>query len=100
MTHLERAVELRPNMAAAWFYLGLAQAELGRLDAAGSSFRRTLALDPTHTRAYLALGRALARLDRRPEALRVLRHGAEHAAESVAIVEVLAEPEAEPAADR
>ncbi len=80
---------------AAWFYLGLAQADLGRLGAAEGSFRRALALEPTHDRPYLALARALMRQDRRPEALRILRHGAEHARRPAAIVEALAQAESE-----
>ena len=95
LPHLERAVELRPNMAPAWLYLGEVQVELDRPDDAVRSYRRALALEPAFGRAYLALGRLLMGQDRRAEALRLWRHGAEHAQEPQAIVEALARAEAE-----
>ena len=91
--HLERAIELRPTMDAAWFYLGEVQAGLDRLDAAVQSYRRALALRPTDGRAYLALGRLLMRRGRRAEALRIWRHGVEHASRPQAIAEALAQAE-------
>ncbi len=98
--HLERAVELTPNMNGGWYQLGEAQARLGAVDDAVASYRRALELDPTHSRAYLALGRLLIRQDRRAEALRYWRHGAEHAKQPERIVKALAEAEREPAASR
>jgi Flp pilus assembly protein TadD len=88
--HLERAVALRPNLAAAWFYLGTARAELGRLLEATAAFERALAIDPTHTRAYLALARTLVARGERGEALRTLRHGATAAARPEEVAEELA----------
>ena len=93
LPHLQRALDLRPNMASAWFYKGIAQAGLGRQAAAGESFRRTLALDPTHSRAYLALSQILIQQDQRAEALRYLRHGVEHAAKPGAIAQALSRAE-------
>lgn len=99
LIHFERAIELRPNMGAAWLYLGLVQARMGRLDDAGRSLRRALALEPTDGRAYLALGRVLMRQDLRAEALRYWRHGTEHAEDPKPIAEALARAEWEPPAD-
>ena len=96
LTHLQKALELRPNMTAAWFYQGVAQAQLGDGAGAADSFRRALALDPEHSRAYLALSQILIRQDRRAEALRYLRHGAEYADSPEAIVKALAELEKAP----
>ncbi len=95
MAHLERAVEMRPNMHAAWFYLGIAQAELKRFDDAIRSYQRTLALEPTHSRAYLSLARVLLQEGRRAEAVRYLRHGAEHASRPEAIVTALEQIESQ-----
>ncbi|MEM7586060.1 MAG: tetratricopeptide repeat protein [Acidobacteriota bacterium] len=76
--HLARAVELRPVMAPAWFYLGLTQIELGQLSDAADSLLQTVALDPSHNRAYVPLGQVLIRLNRAAEAERYWKHGIKH----------------------
>jgi tetratricopeptide (TPR) repeat protein len=71
--HLTRAIELaeRPETPdqpfqmvpwLAWFYLGSAQAQLGRLDAALESFRRAVRLKPDFKYARRLLGLAALRL--------------------------------------
>ena len=98
LPHLERAVELRPNMDKAWFYLCVAQAELDRFGDAVSSCRRALAIEPRHSRAYLVLAQILLRQGQRAEALRYLRHGAEHASEPGSVAKALAQAEQTPPA--
>ncbi|MBA1147217.1 tetratricopeptide repeat protein [Ectothiorhodospiraceae bacterium WFHF3C12] len=49
-------LEHRPGDARAWYRLGYAQAQLGRLEAAEASLRRALALDPEMARARHNLG--------------------------------------------
>ena len=72
---LGRVVESRPNMAGAWFYLGLAKALTGHSGEAVADYRRALEIDPSHTRAYLELGRALEKTGDVAEARRFLEHG-------------------------
>lgn len=79
---LLRAVELRPNLAAAWQHLGECELRLGHPDGAAIDARHALGLDPQLTDAYLTLGEALVQSGQRGEALRVLRHGAEHATDA------------------
>jgi tetratricopeptide (TPR) repeat protein len=90
---LSQALAERPNFAAAWYHRGNLEAQLGEAAAAVASYRRALAVDPTHTPAYLALGKALAAQGERDEALRVLRHGRIAAARPDAVAEALAEIE-------
>jgi hypothetical protein len=66
-----RAVEGRPTFVLAWFHLGEAQ----QGEKAIAAYRRT-EIDPTFTRAYLGIARALIARGDREEALRYLRHGA------------------------
>lgn len=50
---LERAIELQPHRAPAWFYLCYNQRHLGKLDLAVESCGQALASDPTYSRAHL-----------------------------------------------
>lgn len=59
--------------AAELYARGQAQEKAGKLDWAAASFRAALAADPTYLDAELELGRCLARLGWRDEALDVLR---------------------------
>ncbi len=52
---LERAIERRPSLAAAHFQLGNALAALDRRQEAVASYRRALAVEPTHPGARRAL---------------------------------------------
>ncbi|MGD9853720.1 MAG: tetratricopeptide repeat protein [Planctomycetaceae bacterium] len=55
---LERAVELDPDMAHAWFHLGECRRLAGGGDAAEAAYRRCLAIDPHHGRAQRSLDRS------------------------------------------
>jgi tetratricopeptide (TPR) repeat protein len=57
------------------FRLGQLLAEAGQHDEAVQSFRRTLELSPQFSKVYQLLGSSLIRLDRRAEAVQVLREG-------------------------
>ena len=72
----ERAVAGRPNFVLAWIHLG----DVGSGDAVLAAYRRALEIDPTSTRAYVALARALRARGSEEEALRILRHGSMFAA--------------------
>ncbi len=87
-------------MDGAWFQLGEAHSRLDRSGDAVACYRRALELDPIHSRAYLAFGRLLMRQDRRAEALRYWRHGAEHAKQPGPIAAALARAEQESQASR
>jgi tetratricopeptide (TPR) repeat protein len=65
-------VDAAPKDADRYFTLGLAQSEQN-LDAAMTSFRRTLELDPRHALARYNLGLALNRADRTSEAIDELK---------------------------
>jgi len=77
----ERALAGRPNFVLAWIHLG----DLRSGDAAIAAYRRALEIDPTSTRAYVALARALRARGNDKEALRFLRHGAAFAAKPEAV---------------
>jgi hypothetical protein len=63
-TLFEELTLAHPEDAAAWGALGLAQLNVGRLDAAASSYGKALALDPTSSRALVGVARvAIARGD-------------------------------------
>jgi tetratricopeptide (TPR) repeat protein len=91
--HLQRALEARPNLVAAWFQLGEVRAGLGRPSEAATCYRRALELDPRMTGAYVSLGKLLLARGDRPEALRWLRHGARFAARPDLVETALREAE-------
>ncbi|PYQ52314.1 MAG: hypothetical protein DMF59_05155 [Acidobacteria bacterium] len=72
----ERALAGRPNFVLAWIHLG----DVREGDAAIAAYRRALEIDPTSSRAYVALARALRARGDDKEALRYLLHGAAFAA--------------------
>jgi len=72
----ERAIAGRANFVPAWIHLG----DVRNGDAAIAAYRRALEIDPTSTRAYVALARALRARGDEKEAMRYLRHGETHAA--------------------
>jgi arylsulfatase A-like enzyme/Flp pilus assembly protein TadD len=53
--YLENAVEKDPKNTDAYFYLGLANAQLGKYDEAGRRFEQALENDPDYLKASLAL---------------------------------------------
>jgi tetratricopeptide (TPR) repeat protein len=89
--HLAKAVAARPNLVAAWYHLGEIRAARGRRDEALLCWQRALEIDPTHTKSYVSLGRALLAAGDRDEALRVLRHGAQAAAQPDEVAAALRE---------
>jgi tetratricopeptide (TPR) repeat protein len=96
-TELRRAVELRPNLAAAWLRLGDAERALAATQESGATreraleaYRQALALNPRMTAVYLALGDFWLEDGKRDDALRILRHGAEHAEDAQSIGQRLA----------
>ena len=54
-----RALELEPANADAYFWRGAAYERTGELDRALADFRQAIALDPDHVKAYDMLGRVL-----------------------------------------
>ena len=50
-----RAVELNPELAHSWFYLGKVQSVLGQTRDARNAYERCLKLDPEHGRAHAGL---------------------------------------------
>jgi Tfp pilus assembly protein PilF len=68
----ERALAGRPNFVLAWIHLG----DIRSGEPAIAAYRRALEIDPTSTRAYVAVARALRAQGDEKEALRYLRHGA------------------------
>lgn len=75
LEHYQRAIDLDPDYADAYFNLGNTLADLGRREPAERAYREALAHKAELPQAYLNLGR-LARLDGRPAAaVEVLRRG-------------------------
>lgn len=66
------ALEMSPNFTLAHYYLGLALLQLGEFGPAISAFHKVKAVDYQQQVTAL-LGHAYARLDRRPEALKMLQ---------------------------
>lgn len=64
-----------PDNELGHFRLGQLLLEDGQYDEAIKSFRRTLELSPQFSKVYQLLGTSLMRLERRDEAIRVLRDG-------------------------
>jgi adenylate cyclase len=74
---LRSAVEIDPNGANAWLWLGLSQIEAGHLHAARDSLERARALDPLAGIHAGWLGRVLAILGEREAAVELLRRADE-----------------------
>ena len=89
VTHFETAVKARSNMALAWYYLGYANGKLNRLNEAFVSYRRTLQIEPAHTRAYVGVGQVLIQQGNRDEAIRYYRHGLKVASQLAPIAKAL-----------
>jgi protein O-GlcNAc transferase len=66
---LQRAVELDPRLAPAWFNLGYALEGLERLDEALAAYRRAVAVAPQLAEAHNNLGNVLQKLKRHDEAV-------------------------------
>ena len=57
LTHLEKAVDLNPDHANAWYFYAQTARFLGRAKTAQEAFERCLGLDPCHGKAAHALAR-------------------------------------------
>ena len=73
---LRRAIQSKPS-ADAHFELGLAEGQLGNLDAAAAQFRKAIQLDPQMASAYSRLGVTLRRQGNHKAALAEFRKAAE-----------------------
>lgn len=83
LADFDRALALRGNQVAAWFYRGIALERLDRRSEAEAAYQRALEIDPRFTRGYLALAEsALVRGDK-SAARRWLAQGADVAADPV-----------------
>ena len=74
---LQRAVELDPESAHAWFNLGFLQQEEQRHDEALASFERALVLDPKLDRAWYGKALSLIKSGRPQEAVAPLKRNTE-----------------------
>ncbi len=74
LPHFRRAVELRPNMASAWYRLSFAYELLGRRDQALEGLRQSLAVEPSLDEGYMSLASLLRKEGELSEALRYERH--------------------------
>ncbi len=87
---LDRAVALRDNLVAAWYYRGVALESLDRREEAEASYRKALEVDPRFTRGYLALAASAGRRGDPAEARRWLLHGASVVADPGKVRQALA----------
>ena len=78
-------------MAPAWYYLGRAHASLNHIDEAIRGYQRVLEIEPSHTRAYLEIGRQLLKKGNREEALRYYQQGLKVASRIAPIAQALDE---------
>jgi len=94
--YLKQAKERRPVLTPAWYHLGNAQAKLSLDIEAIQSYKHALAIDPTDTRSYLAIGHILIKKGNHLEALRYWRFGKKIATDPEPIVKALAQYETTP----
>lgn len=88
---LERAVELRPDHAGAWYVLGVARARAGNdAGAAVDALALAVAVDPTFVDGYLTLADVLCAAGRRGAALEVLERARVVCPEAAAVLGKLA----------
>ena len=69
----KRAIALRPNLAAAHYFLGTTLHDLGKLDEAEASYRNSIAHNPNVPGAYISLGILLRNTGRSEEAEPIYR---------------------------
>jgi predicted TPR repeat methyltransferase len=67
--HLNKALEIEPRLARAWYALATLDAEAGNAEIAVGLYRKAIKADATHAAAHSGLGRALDALGRRAEAM-------------------------------
>jgi predicted TPR repeat methyltransferase/predicted negative regulator of RcsB-dependent stress response len=95
VTSLKQALALDWSLVSAHYHLGVALAELGRLEEAEAAYRDATLVDPTYTAAHQNLGEVLAQRGKLEEACvcfeRVLRSGRVAQRVRVSLADTLAE---------
>lgn len=77
LPHLRKAVEIHPQFASAYYWMGMVQIDQGEPDQALDSFERAIAEDKKYAPAYFPLGAIRNQRKEYAEAERVLRKGLE-----------------------
>jgi tetratricopeptide (TPR) repeat protein len=72
--HLERAVQLKPDVSAVHVVLGIAYVQKGSFDKAIKELTKAISLQPDNYLAYVNLGNAFARSGRREEQIEAEQH--------------------------
>jgi len=75
LTHLDKAIEMRPNLSKAWLYKGRMHDHLGQQDVGRKAMIRSLEIDPGDSDAYEHLVKLLRRMGKKDEANRFLSVG-------------------------
>jgi tetratricopeptide (TPR) repeat protein len=70
VSHFQRAIELKPDLAEAYTSLGVAQGSAGHIDQAIANFKQAIRVAPDYAEAYYDLGIALNRTGQTDEAIR------------------------------
>jgi uncharacterized protein (TIGR02466 family) len=71
VTAFEKAIELNPNLAAAYGNLGNAEQKRGNMEAAAAAYERACALNPKDTISYVSFGMARMKLGHAREAAEI-----------------------------
>lgn len=100
MTHLDRAIDMRFNLHAAWLYRGRLFKKQGDLAKARDQLKRALEIEPTYTAAYGELIAVLRALDQQQEAARYLALGLRVAKQPDALQALAPKPNHESGDDR
>ncbi len=82
ISQFETMAVAHPDDEMSHFSLGKAYADAGRFREAEGPFVRVLELNPSHSKTYELLGRTLLELDRRDDAVNILKQGFDVAAKS------------------
>ena len=75
LTHLDKAIAMRPHLSKAWLYKGRVHIQLEQLDQARKAFKRSLEIDPGDVAGYEQLVKLLRRMGQKAEAKRYLSVG-------------------------
>jgi protein O-GlcNAc transferase len=76
VVYFDRALTLRPNLAAGWYHRGNALVRLRKPAEAVRSFEQALVFGPSSIEVYKVVGEVLFQMGERDRAFRWLRHGA------------------------
>jgi hypothetical protein len=75
LSHYQRAAELLPDVANAWYAVGTAHRELEHFEEAEGSFKRAIELDPEKAGYYNTLSKLYADNEQFSEAIQILEEG-------------------------